>query len=84
MMAETPTPRPYSHSPVRTGGQIEDTSERESKPQKAGSMAERSLKCILTQAQLGTSRKDAPKSLDGAPGPQAKGKPRLLLMGQRR
>ncbi|KAI9897078.1 hypothetical protein N3K66_008100 [Trichothecium roseum] len=36
------------------------------------------------EAQLGTSRKDAPKSLDGAPGPQAKGKPRLLLMGQRR
>lgn len=41
------------------------------------------LERIYTQNRMNIQRRDG-KILDPAPGPAAKGKPRLLLMGQRR
>jgi hypothetical protein len=48
------------------------------------SPAQLNLERLYEQNRLNVQKKDAAKAPEPAPGPAAKGKPRLLLMGQRR
>jgi Ras-related GTP-binding protein C/D len=48
------------------------------------SPAQLSLERIYEQNRLNVQKRDGAKAPEPAPGPAAKGKPRLLLMGQRR
>lgn len=48
------------------------------------SPAQLNLERVYEQNRLNAQRRDAAKVPELAPGPAAKGKPRLLLMGQRR
>ena len=48
------------------------------------SRASLSLERLYEQNRANIQKKDATKTPEPAPGPAAKGKPRLLLMGQRR
>jgi Ras-related GTP-binding protein C/D len=48
------------------------------------SPAQLNLERVYEQNRVNVQKKDAAKALELAPGPAAKGKPRLLLMGQRR
>lgn len=48
------------------------------------SPASLNLERVHEQNRLSIQKKDGAKAPDQAPGPAAKGKPRLLLMGQRR
>jgi hypothetical protein len=48
------------------------------------SPAQLNLERLHEQNRLNVQKKDAAKTHEPAPGPAAKGKPRLLLMGQRR
>lgn len=48
------------------------------------SPAQLNLERVYEQNRLIVQKKDASNPLEPAPGPAAKGKPRLLLMGQRR
>jgi Ras-related GTP-binding protein C/D len=48
------------------------------------SPAQLNLERVYEQNRLNIQKKDAAKVIEPAPGPAAKGKPRLLLMGQRR
>lgn len=48
------------------------------------SPAQLNLEFLHEQNRLNAQRKDSTKVSEPAPGPAAKGKPRLLLMGQRR
>ena len=48
------------------------------------SPAQLNLERVHEQNRLNAQRRDATKVPEPAPGPAAKGKPRLLLMGQRR
>lgn len=55
-------------------------------PRTSGSLspARLTLQRVYDQSLQGAQAKDANKPLEGPPGPPGKGKPRLLLMGQRR
>lgn len=48
------------------------------------SPAQLNLERVYEQNRLNAQKKDVAKAPEPAPGPAAKGKPRLLLMGQRR
>ena len=48
------------------------------------SPAQLNLERVYEQNRLNVSKKDSTRVPEPAPGPAAKGKPRLLLMGQRR
>jgi Ras-related GTP-binding protein C/D len=48
------------------------------------SPAQLNLERVYEQNRLNSQRRNAAKVPEPAPGPAAKGKPRLLLMGQRR
>jgi hypothetical protein len=46
--------------------------------------AQLNLQRVFEQSRRGLPKRDANKAAEPAPGPPIKGKPRLLLMGQRR